>query len=95
MGMGYYKTLFRILLPQTVGIIIPPLTGQLLQTVKDSSVLSIITVAELTMMTQKAIGITFASLFVYIMAGLLYWALNLVIENITRRIEKKNRLLHT
>lgn len=76
-GMSKTKTLLRILLPQTVVVIIPSITGQLVQTVKDSSILSIITVAEMTMMTKEAIGITFSPLIVYICVGLLYWALNL------------------
>lgn len=92
-GMGYFKMMFRILLPQTVGVIIPSLTGQFLQTVKDSSILSIITVTELTMMTKKAIGITFEPLFVYLLAGVLYWVINIMIEMMTKKIEKKSRLL--
>ena len=92
-GMGYWKTLFRILLPQTIGVIMPGLTGQFLQTVKDSSILSIITVAELTMQTKEAVGITFAPLTVYLFTGALYWAINLVIEFISKWIEKKNRLV--
>ena len=71
-------------------IIVPSLTGQFVQTVKDSSILSIITVAEMTMMTKEAIGITFSPLIVYICAGVLYWALNLVIEFASRCIEKHN-----
>ena len=87
-GMSKTKTLLRILLPQTVMVIIPSITGQLVQTVKDSSILSIITVAEMTMMTKEAIGITFSPLIVYICVGLLYWALNLVIELSSKKIEK-------
>ncbi|MBR1866384.1 MAG: amino acid ABC transporter permease [Lachnospiraceae bacterium] len=91
MGMSKTKTLMRILLPQTISVIIPSLTGQFIQTVKDSSILSIITVAELTMMTKEAIGITFSPLIVYMCAGLFYWAINLVIEFTSKKIEKKNR----
>lgn len=87
-GMSKTKTLLRILLPQTIVVIIPSITGQLVQTVKDSSILSIITVAEMTMMTKEAIGITFSPLIVYICVGLLYWALNLVIELSSKKIEK-------
>lgn len=92
-GMGYGKTLFRILLPQTFGVIIPPLTSQFMQTVKDTSILSIITVTELTMMTKKAVGITFAPLIVYLLVGGLYWIINLIIELATKRIEKKHHML--
>ena len=90
MGMSRFKTMVRIIFPQTLKIIVPSLTGQFVQTVKDSSILSIITVAEMTMMTKEAIGITFSPLIVYIWAGVLYWALNLVIEFASRCIEKHN-----
>lgn len=91
-GMSRGKTLVRILVPQTLSIVIPPLTGQLLQTVKDSSILSVITVTEMTMMTKEAIGITFSPLIVYICAGLFYWAINLVIELGAGNVEKRHRL---
>ena len=90
MGMSRFKTMVRIIFPQTLKIIVPSLTGQFVQTVKDSSILSIITVAEMTMMTKEALGITFSPLIVYICAGVLYWALNLVIEFASRCIEKHN-----
>jgi His/Glu/Gln/Arg/opine family amino acid ABC transporter permease subunit len=89
-GLSRFKTMVRIIFPQTLKIIVPSLTGQFVQTVKDSSILSIITVAEMTMMTKEAIGITFSPLIVYICAGVLYWALNLVIEFASRCIEKHN-----
>ena len=44
----------------------------------------------MTMMTKEAFGITFSPLIVYICAGVLYWALNLVIEFASRCIEKHN-----
>lgn len=90
-GMSKTQTLWRILLPQTISVIIPPMTGQFLQTVKDSSILSIITVAEMTMMTKEAIGITFSPLIVYICAGLFYWAINIIIELSGKGIEKRHR----
>jgi ABC-type amino acid transport system permease subunit len=59
------------------------------QTVKDSSILSVITVAEMTMMTKEAIGITFSPLIVYILAGLFYWVMNIAIEIVSKGIERK------
>ncbi len=90
MGMPYFMRLRRILFPQTISIIIPPLTGQFIQTVKDSSVLSVITVTELTMMTKEAIGITFSPIQVYLCTAMFYWVLNLVIEYISMRIERRS-----
>lgn len=87
-GMTRFLALRRILLPQTAGMILPPLTGVFVQTVKDSSILSVITVAELTMMTKEAIGITFSPLIVYLCAGVFYWAINILIELVTKRMER-------
>lgn len=90
LGMPFAMRLRRILLPQTLGVILPPLTGQLMQTVKDSSVLSVITVSELTMMTKEAIGITFSPLQVYLCTAVFYWILNLVIESTMKRLERRS-----
>lgn len=95
LGMPYYTRLRRILFPQTLSIIMPPITGQILQTVKDSSILSVITVQELTMMTKKAIGVTFSPFEVYLCAAVFYWILNLIIEYAGRRIENKSYLRRT
>lgn len=89
LGIPYFTMIRRIILPQILGVIIPPLTSQFTTTVKESSVLSVITVAELTMMTNKSIGITFSPFEVYVLSGLLYWAINICIERIGKYIEYK------
>lgn len=86
--LGMYTAAYTAVILESGVSAIPK--GQFVQTVKDSSILSIITVAEMTMMTKEAIGITFSPLIVYICAGVLYWALNLVIEFASRCIEKHN-----
>lgn len=76
----YMTTLRRIVFPQIIPIVIPPLINQVVTSIKESSVLSIITVSELTMMANEAIGQTYAPLEVFLTAGIFYWAINLVIE---------------
>lgn len=92
LNIPYFTMLRRIILPQIFGVIIPPLTSQFATTVKESSVLSVITIAELTMMTNEAIGITFSPFEVYVLSGILYWAINLCIERIGKYIEYKTVL---
>ncbi|MEI3336501.1 MAG: amino acid ABC transporter permease [Clostridium sp.] len=89
LNMSYLTMLRRIILPQTLGVIVPPLTNQFITTVKESSVLSVITISELTMMTNKSIGITFSPFEVYILAGLMYWGVNICIEQIGKYVERK------
>ncbi|NNF99119.1 MAG: amino acid ABC transporter permease [Desulfobacteraceae bacterium] len=47
-GLSYYQRMRFLILPQALGVTIPPLLGQAIVLVKDSSLLSLISVAELT-----------------------------------------------
>lgn len=89
LNIPYFKTIFRIIIPQMKGVILPPLTSQFVTAVKDSSILSIITVCEMTMMANKVITITFSAFEVYVVVGIAYWIINIVIERIMRYIEVK------
>ena len=87
-GMTDWQSMKNIILPQTVKIVIPPLTNQTLTLIKESAILSTITVHELTMTGLMVQGETFRPFEVFIMVALLYWALNETIASIMRRIEK-------
>ena len=78
----------NIILPQTLSIVLPPLTNQTLTLIKESAILSTITVHELTMTGLMVQGETFRPFEVFIMVALLYWALNETIATIMRRFEK-------
>ena len=93
-GMTDWQAMKNIILPQTLSIVIPPLTNQTLTLIKESAILSTITVHELTMAGLMVQGETFRPFEVFIMVALLYWALNESIATIMRRFEKqlsKNR----
>ena len=65
------------------------LTNQTLTLIKESAILSTITVHELTMTGLMVQGETFRPFEVFIMVALLYWALNETIATIMRKFEKK------
>ena len=93
-GMTDWQSMKNIILPQTLSIVLPPLTNQTLTLIKESAILSTITVHELTMTGLMVQGETFRPFEVFIMVALLYWALNETIATIMRRFEKninKNR----
>lgn len=79
-GMSHLLAIQRIIFPQMLSYLIPPLTSQLIMTIKASSVLSIITVTELTMSAAKVISITYSPVEVYALIASLYWLLCLSIE---------------
>ena len=79
LGIPRRAIVARIQIPQMLTLIIPPATNQVIILVKESALLSIITVAELTKNTTQMVNETFAVLEPYVAVALLYW---LIIEGI-------------
>ena len=89
LNLPYVIRIRRILLPQVMKIILPTVTSLLMVTVKDSSILSVITIRELTMEATGCASSTFLPFEVFIIAGVMYWILNIMIELISKLIHKK------
>lgn len=87
LGMPCYKVLQRIVLPQSFSLILPPMTSLWMSTVKNSSILSIITIQELALSGNIVIGITFSPVEVYLLVSLLYWLLNMMIGYFSGKYE--------
>ena len=82
-------------LPQALQRVVPPLTGQLITLIKDSSLLALISIQELSFLAME-IAISERRFFeVWIVTGLLYfvvcYALSLVMRRLERRAEAKGR----
>ena len=88
-GMSDGQAMRYVVLPQTLPIILPAMTNQTLSLVKESAILSTITVGELTMAAITVQGETFRPFEAFIMVALLYWALNETIAIIMRRVERQ------
>lgn len=73
LGLPAREIMRKIIFPQMLGYLIPPLTNIGITLIKDSSVLAIITVAELTYCGQFVIGKTFAPVEIFSMIALIYW----------------------
>ena len=91
-GMSYALLMRRIVLPQVIRVIIPPLTNEAVNTLKNTSLLSAITVVELTLFTQMAIAATFRPFDFYIMAALLYLVLTTVLSRFADWWERKYQI---
>ena len=73
LGIPRRMIVARIQIPQMLTLIIPPSTNQAIILVKESAILSIITVAELTKNTTQMVNETFAVIEPYVAVALLYW----------------------
>ncbi|MGN7387949.1 amino acid ABC transporter permease [Sporosarcina sp. SAFN-015] len=75
MGMTYWQALKRIILPQSIRIAIPTLSNSFIVLIKDTSLVSVITVTELLQMSSLVIAKTFEPLTIYLMAAAIYWVI--------------------
>lgn len=88
-GMTPVQRLVRIVLPQALPIALPVLCGLLIGLVKETALLSVISVGELTFATKQAVSRTYAPFEVYLVAALLYWAISIALESLARLLEHR------
>lgn len=91
LGMSRSHIVRRIQIPQMLALIVPPSTNQLILLIKESALLSIITVAELTKNATQMANETFAVVEPYLGVALLYW---LLIEAVARGGALVERRVH-
>ena len=89
MGLSDGKILKLIILPQAFRVVLPPLAGQFISLIKDSSLLSVIAISELTLNAQEVNSFTYSTLESYIPLALLYLLLTLPLSQVIKVLEKK------
>ncbi|WP_047980420.1 amino acid ABC transporter permease [Ornithinibacillus contaminans] len=89
LNMSYWKTMWKIILPQAIRIAIPPLANVFLSVMLSTSLAAIITVPELFQKAQIVAGRTFDGMTMYILVMLIYWPIGIAISFLQDRLEKK------
>ena len=89
LGLSARQTMWRIILPQAVRICIPSIVNQWCITIKDTSIICVIGLAELTRMGQQVIARTYRSFEVWIMVGVMYFIVIWLLTVAARALEKK------
>ena len=88
-GMRHRQILVYILLPQAYRQMVPPLTNELISLVKNSSLLSVISVYELTRAGQAIISVHFVPFEIYTLLALYYYVLIKVLSWLSGRLERR------
>ena len=89
LGMSYGQAMRRIVMPLMAVQVLPPLTSEFTGVIKWSSLLSVVTVPELTYAAYRAIGETYSAVEPLVAAGLLYWGLNDLVVAVGRGLERR------
>ncbi|EYB69670.1 amino acid ABC transporter permease [Deinococcus phoenicis] len=89
LGLTRRQTLRLVVLPQAARVALPSLGNTLIGLVKDTSLVSVITVVELLRSAQLVIARTFEPFGPYLAAALIYWVLSSLLELVQRRLETR------
>jgi polar amino acid transport system permease protein len=90
-GFTRAQTYRYVIFPQAIRAALPPLVGQFVSLIKDSSLLSLIALNEFTQAARDVNSVTYSTLECYIPLAIGYLALTLPISLWTRALEKKLR----
>jgi len=88
-GLTPAQTYRYVVFPQALRQTLPPLAGQFVSLIKDSSLLSYISIRELTFAAQSVTSLTYSSLEVYLPLALGYLVLTLPISLWTQALERR------
>jgi polar amino acid transport system permease protein len=88
-GMGWWLTMRRVVLPQAVKIVLPPYGNIMIMMLKDSSQASTITVAELALQGKLIASSTFQNTSVFTLVALMYLTMSIPLILLVRHFEKK------
>ena len=80
LGLSRHQTLYKIILPQAMRLIIPPIGNQFLSMLKDSSLVSIMGIWELMFLARTQGRAEFKHLEMLITAALIYWVISMILE---------------
>ena len=94
LGMTYFQLMRGIVLPQVIRVIIPPITNDAATTLKNTSLLSTITIMELMLQTQVIVSSTFRPFEFYILVSIIYLLLTSVFMVALRWVEHRHEVAY-
>jgi polar amino acid transport system permease protein len=90
-GFTRFGLMVWIIMPQAVRNMIPPLAGQIISTIKDSAIVSVISIQELTFQGMQLMATTYLTMEVWTCVALLYFVLTFSCSMAAARLEFRLR----
>ena len=90
-GLNKRKTYTNVILPQAIPLMLPPLTGILVNLVKHSAILSFVAVFELTTEARNLVADTFMSFEIWLVVGGMYLVMTILLSTVVGYFERKVR----
>ncbi|MBQ9643260.1 MAG: amino acid ABC transporter permease [Lachnospiraceae bacterium] len=91
-GMTYFQTLRRIILPEALTVALPGLGNSFIGVIKGTSLAFTCAVVEITARGQILAGRNYRYFEVYVSLAIIYWVITIIIEQLIRLFERKTRI---
>ena len=88
-GFTYGESMRKVILPQAVKNILPALGNEFVTVIKESSIVSVIGIADLMFRTNDVIAVTYRSLQALLIAALLYFVMTFITGRLVSLAERK------
>ena len=88
-GMNYYQTFTRTIMPQALRVSVPPLANTFISNVKDTSLASLVLVTEMFRVAQNITAENYEFIMIYSETALIYWCICLVLSFAQDHLEKR------
>jgi len=92
LGMSYIQSMRHIILPQALRRILPPLAGQFISLIKDSSLLGLIAIRELTKATREVITTSLQPFELWFVCAILYLVLTFSLSMFVQYLERRTQV---
>ena len=92
LGMNYVQTMGSIIMPQALKRALPTLVGEVIALVKDSSLVSVISITDLTKVGREIVANTFSPFETWLIVAAMYFAITSILSFVGHRWEKKMKL---
>ncbi|HAX83633.1 MAG TPA: amino acid ABC transporter permease [Ruminococcaceae bacterium] len=89
LGIPYWKSMQKVVLPQAIRTMIPSIINQFIITLKDTSILSVIGFPELVNSAKNVIAINFKSFQVWLIVGVMYLIVITILSKIAKALERR------
>lgn len=92
LGMSLPQAMMDVILPQAFKRILPPLSGQFISLIKDSSLVSVIAITDLTKSGREIITSTFATFEIWLVVAAMYLIVTSVLSQFVFYLERRYRV---
>jgi len=92
LGMTYFQAMRYVILPQAIRVILPPVGNEFITLLKDTSLISVVAVSDLTRRGREFMASNFIPIQPWIMVSLLYLVMTLISARVVHYIEQKTKI---